>query len=158
MCLQPRLYCGDQFFLRHILGCQRRQNIFVYRIFCNDMMDRDGILLPLPPEPSIRLLIQFQTPRQSKPDQDVPALLDIQAVSGRGRMNQGDINLSLVPVLDNSACASGIGRPPVKAGKGQSGKPRTFRQAARSPSPHRRSPGSRRSSHCWSGPSSASGR
>ena len=59
--------------------------------------------LPLPPKTSVGLLIQFQRPGQSEPDQDVSTLLDVQTVSGRCRMDQCDRDVPGVPVLDVSA-------------------------------------------------------
>ena len=56
------------------------------------------VRLPLPPEPGVGLLVQLQTPSQAKPDQDGTALLQVQAVSGRGRMDEGHRNLSRIPV------------------------------------------------------------
>ena len=56
--------------------------------------------LSLPPKPGIGLLIQLQRPGQPKPDQDVSALLDVQAMSGRCRMDQGDRDVSSIPILD----------------------------------------------------------
>ena len=53
-----------------------------YGVLGDDMVDGDHIGLALPPKSGIRLLVQFQAPRQSKPDQDVSALLDIQSMSG----------------------------------------------------------------------------
>ena len=67
------------------------------------MVDGDHIRLPLPPESGIGLLIQFQAPCQSKPDQDVSTLLDVQTVSGRCRMDQGHRDIPSVPILDVGA-------------------------------------------------------
>ena len=63
-------------------------------------MDGDHLCLTLPPETGIGLLIQFKAPCQTKPDHDVSALLDVQTVSGRCRVDQSDRDLAGVPVLD----------------------------------------------------------
>lgn len=59
--------------------------------------------LSLPPKTSIGLLIQFQRPGQPEPDQDVSALLDVQAMSGRCRVDQCNRDVPGVPILDVSA-------------------------------------------------------
>lgn len=50
------------------------------------MVDGDHLCLSLPPQSGIGLLVQLQAPCQSKPDQDVSTLLDVQTVAGRGRI------------------------------------------------------------------------
>ena len=64
------------------------------------MVDSDHIRLPLPPESGISLLVQFQTPCQPEPDEDVSTLLDVQAMSGRCRMDQSNWNVPGIPVFD----------------------------------------------------------
>src|SRR5699024_2180126 len=75
--IQPRFYCRDEFLLIHILLLQRSHHVLIHRILADDMVDRYGLALSLPPESCIRLLIQFQAPGQAKPDQDVATLLDV---------------------------------------------------------------------------------
>lgn len=47
--LQSRLDCGDQLFLCHILVSEGIQYILVNSVFRHDMVNSDGVLLPLPP-------------------------------------------------------------------------------------------------------------
>lgn len=63
-------------------------------------MDRHHLFLPLPPEAGICLLIHFQRPHQRKPDQDMTASLNIEAVSCTGRRDQTDLDLARVPVCN----------------------------------------------------------
>ena len=59
-----------------------------------------GLLLSLPPESRVCLLIKLKAPRQPKPNQNVSAFLDVQAVAGRGGVNQGNGNTPGVPISD----------------------------------------------------------
>ena len=61
-------------------------------------MDRHHLFLPLPPEAGIRLLIHFQGPHQRKPDQNVAASLDIDAMAHASGRNQTDLDLTGIPV------------------------------------------------------------
>ena len=61
------------------------------------MMNHDRFFLPLPPEPCIGLLVQFQTPGQAKPYDRGSARLQVQAVTGRSRVDQRQRNLAGIP-------------------------------------------------------------
>ena len=97
---ETRLYRRNQLLLGYVLARKRRQHIFIHCVLRHDMVNGYSLLLPLPPEPRVCLLIKLKAPGQSKPNQDVSALLNVQAVAGGSGMNQGNGNTPFVPVLD----------------------------------------------------------
>ena len=90
--------CCDQFFLRYILIGESSKYILVHSVFGYDVVDRDSVLLSLPPQSSVGLLIQLQAPCQPKPDHDVTAGLNIESVSCGCRVYQGYWDVSGIPV------------------------------------------------------------
>lgn len=56
---------------------QRRHHVLIHRILTDDMMDRYGLALSLPPQSGVGLLVKLQAPGQSKPNEDMAALLDV---------------------------------------------------------------------------------
>ena len=75
------LYRVDQVLLGDVLPFQGGEDLFVNGILRYDVVNGYDLSLALAPEAGIGLLIQFKTPDQGKPDQDMAALLDVQAVA-----------------------------------------------------------------------------
>ena len=50
-------------------------------------------------EALIRLLIELQAPCQPKPDEDMPTVLEIESVTYRGGVGDGDRDLPGIPVF-----------------------------------------------------------
>jgi len=76
-------------------------DFFINGALGQDVLDDNClVLLPLAPEPGVGLLVQFQAPRQAKPDQCAAARLEVQAVPGGGGMDRRNGNLPGVPVRD----------------------------------------------------------
>ena len=74
----PSNPCTDSFNqtgLPHIFLFQSLHHILVMGIFGDDVMDHHGVFLSLSPQSGIQLLVQFQRPRQAKPDNGAAALL-----------------------------------------------------------------------------------
>ena len=67
--------------LGYIFTGQCRQYILIHCVLRDDVVDGYGLDLSLPPKTRIGLLVQFETPRQAIPDQDVSTRLDVQAVT-----------------------------------------------------------------------------
>lgn len=57
-------------------------------------------ILSLPPQSSVGLLVKFQRPCDSKPDDTVAAALKIQPMTGRSRVDQTDRKLTGIPPLN----------------------------------------------------------
>ena len=79
--LKPRFHSRYQLLLCHVLLLQGRHDIFIHGVLGDDVMNGHHIGLPLTPEARLGLLLPLQRPCQPKPDQDVPALLDVEAVT-----------------------------------------------------------------------------
>ncbi|CAB1006064.1 hypothetical protein FRC0547_00827 [Corynebacterium diphtheriae] len=60
------------------------------------MGDGYRLVLALPVEPRVGLLVELQGPGQRKPDQKIPACLEVQAVLGRCRMDQTERDLAVI--------------------------------------------------------------
>src|SRR5690606_23305809 len=78
--LDSCLDCFHQTILGRGLASQGFQYLLVHRFFRNNMMHYNPFRLTLPMKPGNRLLIVFKTPSQPKPDNDVPAGLEVQPV------------------------------------------------------------------------------
>ena len=61
------------------------------------MVDNHSPCLSLPIEPRIGLLVEFQTPRQTKPDERRTAELKVESMSRTRWMNYGDWDVSRIP-------------------------------------------------------------
>lgn len=64
------------------------------------MMDGHCLSLSLSPKTDVGLLVQFESPRQAVPNQDVTTGLDVQTVTCGCGMDQRYRKLSCVPQLD----------------------------------------------------------
>ena len=91
---------GHQGFLCHILLLKGCHHVFIDRILHDDVLDHDGTLLALPIKPPITLLVELQGPNRGKPDEMAATGLEIEAMSGTGRVNQGYRDLSRIPSPD----------------------------------------------------------
>src|SRR5690606_13865127 len=72
----------------------------VKRFLSNQVMYDNLLLLPLPVQPSVGLLVKLQAVRQAKPDDDIAARLQVQAMPGAGSVRQVKGNIACVPVAD----------------------------------------------------------
>lgn len=86
-CFQPCFDGRNQLFLCHVLLFQSCHHILIHRVLGDNVVDGDHLCLALPPEASIGLLVEFKAPCQAEPDQNVSTLLDVQTMSGRGRVD-----------------------------------------------------------------------
>lgn len=66
----------------------------------NQVVDAADVLLPRTVQPLVRLLVQFQAPRQTVPNDEVSAILQIQSMPYARRMCQRDGNLTAIPRID----------------------------------------------------------
>ena len=95
-----RLHSGDKSLLCSALFFQCSKNVFVDRSLAHEVMDCHHRFLALPPESCVGLFLELQRPAEGTPDQDMSAALDVQAVTGRCRMDQRNWNPAIVPVLN----------------------------------------------------------
>ena len=72
---QFRLHGANQVLLGGILSLQGRENGLIDGALCDDVVDRDHLLLPLPPEAGVGLGIEFQAPDQGEPEYAVFCLM-----------------------------------------------------------------------------------
>ena len=92
-----------QGFLGRGFGFQRFQDLLVDGVLGDDVRHNDSLgLLALTPEAGDTLLVEFQRPGEAEPDHGVAALLEVQAVAGRRRMDQADLQLPRIPATDRS--------------------------------------------------------
>ena len=73
-----------------------------YITVARERVDDHRIRLALPPEAGVGLLVQFQRPGQPKPDQCGASGLEVEAMSGRGRVDEGHRQFPTVPPGDCS--------------------------------------------------------
>src|SRR5690606_40821160 len=70
----------------------------VKRFLSNQVMYDNLLLLPLPVQPSVGLLVKLQAVRQAKPDDDIAARLQVQAMPGADRkstrLNSSHVKIS----------------------------------------------------------------
>ena len=96
--------CADrphQGCLRSVFFGKGLHDILVYSSPGDDVVYDHGLcLLALPPEAGIGLLIQFQTPCESEPDQRGTACLQVQTVTSGSWVDHRNGNLPGVPVGD----------------------------------------------------------
>lgn len=95
------LYRSDQSRLRFVFGLQSPEDLLVDGTVRHNVLHDHGFFgLALSPEPCYGLGIELQGPCEAKPDDGVAAGLKIEAVSGRGRVDQGYRDLAIIPSAD----------------------------------------------------------
>lgn len=86
--LQRHLDRIDECGLCLVLDLQRLQDTFVDSALRDDVLYHHGAgALALPPQSCVRLLVELQRPRQAEPDKGGATGLQVDAVTGRGRMH-----------------------------------------------------------------------
>ena len=81
-----------------VLAVQRLDHHLVGTTLDDQPVNDDALGLALAVEPRFALGVKLQAPGQAVPDQVVTALLQVQPVSGKCRMDEGHRDLSRVPV------------------------------------------------------------
>ena len=84
--------------LYSLFTVQRCAGFFVNSSGADQLINLDRVLLALAVQSGVCLLVVFQVPAGTKPDDIVAALLHIEAVSRTGRVRQQDVYLAGVPV------------------------------------------------------------
>lgn len=96
----PCPYRFNQSGLPHIFISQGSHDVLVMGAFCYNVVDDHRVFLSLPPKSCIQLLVQFQRPGQSKPDDGAATFLQVQTVAGRGWVYQSQRNFPCIPIVN----------------------------------------------------------
>ena len=96
-CVEFGFHCFNQGILGHGFGFQGGKDPLVDGVAGDDMLDGDGALLALTVEAAVGLGVEFERPSEAEPDKVAATLLEVQAVTGRGGMDQANLELAGVP-------------------------------------------------------------
>jgi hypothetical protein len=89
-----------QAILCYLLHFERFHYLLIYGALRDDVKDHNRpAYLSLPPQSGIGLNVEFQAPRQTKPNEGAASGLQIQSMAGTRGMNQPDRDLLRVPFL-----------------------------------------------------------